>query len=72
MPQVPTTTNKLAYIVWLDDYISTCLQTLSHVWLPSKYGMKQAHREAIVPRRYGSIKKNRWYQNQYDVNITDY
>ena len=56
-PQVQITTNKLVYIVWLADYISTCLQTLSHVRLPSKYGIKQAHREAIVPRRYGSIKK---------------
>ena len=65
-------TNKLVYIVLLADYISACLQPLSHVWLPSKYGMKQAHREAIVPRRYGGIKKNRRYQNQYDFNITDY
>ena len=47
----------LQYIVWLADYISTCLQTLAHVWLPSKYGMKQAHREAIVHRWYGGIKK---------------
>ena len=45
------------HIVWLADYISTCLQMLSHVWLPSKYGMKQAHREAIVPRQHGGIKK---------------
>ena len=41
---------------WLADYISTCLQTLSHVWLPSQYGMKQAHREVIVSRHYGGIK----------------
>ena len=53
--QVQITTNKLVYIVWLADYINTCLQTLSHVWLSSKYGIKQAHREAIVPRRYGGI-----------------
>ena len=48
---------QTCYIVWLAYYISTCLQTLSHVWLPSKYGMKQAHREAIVPRWYGGNKK---------------
>ena len=50
---------QIVYIVWLADYISTCLQTLSHVWLPSKYGMKQTHREAIVHRRYGGIKKKK-------------
>ena len=51
-----TNYHKLVYMVWLADYISTCLQTLSHVWLSSKYGMKQAHREVIVPRWYSNIK----------------
>ena len=56
-PQTSDTNyHKLVYIVWLADYITTYLQTLSHVCLPSKYVIKQAHMEAIVPRWYGNIK----------------
>jgi len=36
--QVQIATNKVVYIIWEGDYITTCLQMLPHVWLPSKYG----------------------------------
>jgi len=52
---------QLVYIVWLAGYINTCLQTLSHVWFPSKYGMKQAYHNAGMVWLYKNRYSNRTY-----------
>ena len=69
-PQVQIITNKLVYLVWLASYISTCLQTLSHVWLPSKYGIEHAHTiRPYCPDGMAVLEKHKRYQNRCDVNI---